>query len=98
MGRCRHGSWYNRYQVSAAEGQFKDIVTAIGCPDATIHSLRHTYATTAMQMGIDPKSIQESMGHYSSAFTIDQYGHAMKDVQKENASKLDSAFSQLKYP
>ena len=76
--------------------QFKDIVTTIGCPDATIHSLRHTYATTAMQMGIDPKSIQESMGHYSSAFTIDQYGHAMKDVQMENASKLDSAFSQLK--
>lgn len=71
-------------------------MSAIGCPDANIHSLRHTYATTAMQTGIDVKSIQESMGHYSSAFTIDQFGHAMKDVQQENAAKMDNAFSRLK--
>ena len=75
--------------------QFKDIVTAIGRQEVNIHIPRHTYATTAMQAGVDIKSILESMGHHSSAFIIDQYGHAMKDAQKENDAKMDSTFSRL---
>jgi len=56
-------------------------------------TLRHSYATTAMQSGVNVKSIQDAMGHFSAAFTLDRYGHAMKDVQKENTAKLDALFS-----
>ncbi|MDL2318232.1 site-specific integrase [Eubacteriales bacterium OttesenSCG-928-A19] len=77
---------------------FKRAAGEIGSPDLKVHGLRHTYATTSMQAGVDVKSIQENMGHYSSAFTLDQYGHAMKDVQKENAAKLDALFTGIIAP
>lgn len=72
---------------------YKGEVEAMGSPDLKFHSLRHTYATTAMQARVDPESIKEAMGHYSSSFTLDRYGHAMQDVQKENTAKVDALFN-----
>jgi len=71
---------------------FKDIVDIIGSPDLNIHSLRHTYGTTSSQAGVDPNITKASMGHYSAAFTLDRYGHAMDDERKESSDKLDAKF------
>jgi hypothetical protein len=48
-----------------------------------------------MQAGVDVKSIQDALGHYSAAFTLDQYASAMLDVQKTNAAKVDALFSSI---
>jgi integrase len=72
--------------------QYKDIAASIGSPDASVHTLRHSYATSSMQAGVDARSIQENMGHYSAAFTLDQYASAMNDVQRANTAKLDAHF------
>jgi|GEM_PF-3974920 len=72
---------------------YKAAVTAIGSADANVHTLRHTFGTTSMQSMVDPNIIQENMGHFSATFTLEQYAHAMPDVQKENAACLDATFS-----
>ncbi|MCQ2465598.1 MAG: hypothetical protein MJ095_08455 [Oscillospiraceae bacterium] len=46
----------------------------------------------ALQAGIDVKALQYNPGHYSSAFTLDVYGHFTIDMQKTSAKKCPVSF------
>jgi len=57
--------------------QFKKIVRAAGLPETiTLHSLRHTYATHLLELGINPKVVQQRLGHRAFATTW-RYMHAL---------------------
>jgi integrase len=59
------------------------------------HDLRHTYASLLIDQGENIKYVQNQMGHASIKVTMDTYGHLMKDVNKEAASRLgDAIFEQ----
>lgn len=59
------------------------------------HDLRHTYASLLIDQGENIKYVQNQMGHSSIKVTMDTYGHLMKDVNKEAASRLgDAIFGQ----
>ena len=59
------------------------------------HDLRHTWASLLIDQDENIKYIQKQMGHASIKTTIDTYGHLMKDVNKEAASRLgDAIFEQ----
>ena len=68
---------------------FKRIVAEIGKPDRRFHDLRHTYATMALANGVGVKDVQETLGHYSAAFTLDKYGHVTENMKRDNAAKID---------
>ena len=68
---------------------FKRITAAIGLPDRRFHDLRHTYATLALANGVGVKDVQETLGHFSAAFTLDVYGHVTESVRRDNAAKID---------
>ncbi|MFR2836614.1 MAG: tyrosine-type recombinase/integrase [[Clostridium] nexile] len=40
-----------------------------------MHSLRHTYATRAIERGVQPKVLQQLSGHASIKTTMDRYVH-----------------------
>ena len=46
-----------------------------GLPKARFHDLRHTFATLALQNGVDVKTVSGMLGHYSADFTLDTYAH-----------------------
>lgn len=72
-----------RYQSSSTvQKNFKKIVTSIGEEELVMHSLRHTFAMLSLQMGVDFKTLQKEMGHSTSAFTLDVYGHASDAMLK----------------
>ena len=50
---------------------FKKVAVEIGCENLHFHSLRHSYAVAALQSGDDIKTVQENLGHYTAAFTLD---------------------------
>ena len=52
------------------------------------HELRHTQATFLIGNGIDPKSVQERLGHEVSSMTMDVYAHMMGGNDREAADLM----------
>ena len=44
-----------------------------------MHALRHTYATRAIESGMQPKTLQKLLGHSSLKMTMDRYVHVTDD-------------------
>ena len=55
-----------------------------------MHALRHTYATRAIERGIQPKMLQKLLGHASIKTTMDRYVH----VTDASLSKAITQFEQ----
>ncbi|MEE9221350.1 MAG: tyrosine-type recombinase/integrase, partial [candidate division NC10 bacterium] len=47
--------------------------------DFHFHDLRRTYTTYRLGAGIDPKTVQDEVGHQDSRMTMDCYGKALRD-------------------
>ena len=73
-----------------AAGQRKKIKAPM--PLATYHDLRHTHAAMLIRMGVQPKVIQERLGHASIKMTMDLYGYLMPGLQESVADALDADF------
>lgn len=55
---------------------------ATGCP-ASAYVLRHTWATLALQAGVDVKIVSERLGHASAKITWDIYQHVTPTMQAD---------------
>ena len=56
------------------------------------HDLRHTFATRALERGMDYKTLSAILGHYSVAFTMDTYVHSMDEHKRREMDKMDDMF------
>lgn len=69
---------------------FKMVVTELGMPDVRFHDLRHSYAVVSLKSGDDVKTVQENLGHATSAFTLDIYGHVTEKMKKDSANRMQA--------
>ena len=76
--------------VEALWQAFKRRAVAIGLPSLRFHDLRHTYATVSLQNGDDYKTVSESLGHATVAFTLDVYGHVTDKMKRDSADRMQS--------
>ncbi|MBR4152002.1 MAG: site-specific integrase [Selenomonadaceae bacterium] len=60
--------------------------------DFTFHGLRHTHATLLLQQGVNPKIVQERLGHSSIKVTMDTYSHVLPDMQRQAVDALRELF------
>lgn len=65
--------------------------TTAGLHDVTVHSLRHTYATTALLNNIPLKVVSSNLGHASIQITADTYGHVTDDAAHAAAAAVAEA-------
>ena len=73
---------------------YDEILKASGLGHYTFHALRHTFATRAMEQGMDAKTTSILLGHYSVSFTLDTYTHVL-DSQKQEEMKVMEEFFTL---
>lgn len=59
----------------------------------TIHSLRHTFATTLAEKGVHPSTAQKMLGHSDIRMTLAIYTHATDSMQDAATDALEEAFS-----
>lgn len=59
-------------------------------PDLRLHDLRHTHATLLIQAGVNPKVVQERLGHADVTITLNTYTHVMPDMAKDAANKIEN--------
>lgn len=61
----------------------KRLIKLADVPEITFHDLRHTHASLMLQAGVNPKVIQERLGHSSIKITLDTYSHLMPNMQAD---------------
>jgi integrase/recombinase XerD len=76
---------HRRYQTLYKH--FAD-ATGITC---TAHQLRHSFATTAFESGVDAKAVQEIIGHKQLSTTMDLYTDFRKKALQIAADKLNKS-------
>ena len=61
---------------------------AYGLPRLTLHGLRHTWATLALERGIHPKVVQERFGHSTISMTLGMYSHVSPTLHDDAAEAI----------
>ena len=61
-------------------------------PRITSHVFRHTFATRAIEAGMQPQVLKTILGHKSLAMTMDLYSHVLPDTKAEEMQKIISMF------
>lgn len=64
---------------------------ACGLEGVHFHTLRHTFATRAVEVGFEIKSLSEILGHASVTITLDRYVHSSLELKRDNMQKLNAA-------
>ena len=70
------------YHPDSVVNLHKKILKDAGLPHIRFHDLRHTFATTALQKGVDVKTVSSMLGHYDARFTLRTYTHATRQKKK----------------
>jgi integrase len=55
------------------------------------HDLRHTCATLLLRQGVNPKFVQELLGHSDISLTLNTYSHVLPDMGDAAAGGMDAA-------
>ena len=69
------------------------VLKRAGLPKVRFHDLRHTFATLALQNGVDVKTVSDMLGHFSAGFTLDTYAHVTTSAKREAAKTMGSILS-----
>ena len=64
------------------------VLARAGLPKIRFHDLRHTFATMALQNGVDVKTVSNILEHFSASSTLDTYAHVTTTMQQTTAEKV----------
>ena len=82
-GKSEYGAQVRSYQKT-----FERFLNKLNIPYKGFHSLRHTFATRALECGIDIKSLSEILGHKNPNITLKRYAHSLYEHKADMMNKI----------
>lgn len=74
--------------IRSYQRTFELFLKKLKLPHKGFHSLRHTFATRALECGMDVKSLSEILGHKNAMITLNRYAHSLWEHKAEMMNKL----------
>lgn len=71
---------------------FKRTLIQANIEKTHFHTLRHTFATRALEAGFDIKVLADILGHADASTTLNKYAHALPDHKKTSMEKLSCIY------
>jgi len=68
--------------------RFKRLLRKLGIEGAHFHTLRHSFATRLLELGVDIKTLSLLLGHGSARTTLDFYAHSLVEQQRLAMERL----------
>ncbi len=83
-------SSYNNKMVDTRSYQrtFESILNKCKIKHYNFHCLRHTFATRALELGMDIKTLSEILGHTNVAITLNRYAHSLLEYKIQEMNKI----------
>ncbi|MDR3263893.1 MAG: site-specific integrase [Clostridiales bacterium] len=75
---------------------YKKLLKIADIAEHNFHVLRHTFATRAIELGADVKTISEMLGHSNSMITINLYVHSLVEQKQKVMQGLNNYFCNKK--
>lgn len=75
-------------QNRSYQKSFKSILRKCNIAYKNFHSLRHTFATRALELGMDVKALSEILGHKNPMITLNRYSHSLLEHKFEYMNKV----------
>ena len=78
--------------VRSYQRTYELILKKHGLPHRGFHALRHTFATRAIECGMDVKTLSELLGHKNPTVTLNRYAHSLMEHKKDMMNRLGKLF------
>lgn len=82
-GRSEYGAEIRSYQRT-----FEIILRKLNIEHRGFHALRHTFATRALEVGMDVKTLSEILGHRDPSVTLRRYAHSLTEHKTEMMNRI----------
>ena len=70
--------------------RFSRLAKRLRLSGAHFHTLRHTFATRLLELGVDVKTVSALLGHSSARTTLDFYAHSLSEQQRAAVALLSA--------
>lgn len=80
------GKWLEPRWVNRKEGE---LLKTAKLEHATVHQLRHSFATLLLSKGVPVKDVQEILGHAKASTTLNIYYSAIPGASSRVSAKVD---------
>ncbi|MDF3006005.1 MAG: site-specific integrase [Oscillospiraceae bacterium] len=71
---------------------FQRVLIQAGIKARKFHAIRHTFATRALELGVDIKTLSELLGHSNVSITLNIYAHSLLEQKKIAIDKFNSMY------
>ena len=78
----------NPVSVRSYQRSFELLLKKLKIPHKGFHSLRHTFATRAIECGMDVKTLSEILGHKNPTVTLNRYAHSLMEHKADMMNRL----------
>ena len=68
--------------------RYRRLLKQAGTRPLTVHALRHTFATRALEAGVPAQAVGQILGHAGSQITLDVYSHVLPAFQAEAVTRI----------